>query len=491
MHKESIMQPICDRELHEECGVFGVVGVPDAANLTYYGLHSLQHRGQEGCGIVSVSKEGAMRRVRGEGLVTEVFNEAKLSTLTGDMAIGHVRYSTAGGGGTENIQPFLFHHNTGDFALAHNGNIVNADLLRNYLENKGSLFQSTSDSEVFAHLIKKEVRNHNRPRIYSIIEALNMLEGAFAFLVMTANRIYACRDKHGLRPLSIGKLGDGYVVSSETCAFEVVGAEFVRDVEPGEIVTIDRHGIRSSDYSMFKRHMMCAMEYIYFARPDSDIEGRNVHAFRKESGRLLYKEAPADADIVVGVPDSSLSAAMGYAEASGLPYEMGLIKNKYIGRTFIQGSQKQRENSVRIKLNVVSSTVKGKRVVLVDDSIVRGTTSARIIKLLRDAGAAEVHFMVSAPPFKYPCYFGTDIPDQKLLVATGRTLEQINEVIGADTLGYLSNEHVVQLAKNAKCGFCTACFTGEYAVEPESVLSTDIHDRHLNDRPKDAKKLGE
>ena len=485
------MQPICDRELHEECGVFGVVGVPDAANLTYYGLHSLQHRGQEGCGIVSVSKEGAMRRVRGEGLVTEVFNEAKLANLAGDMAIGHVRYSTAGGGGTENIQPFLFHHNTGDFALAHNGNIVNADLLRNYLENKGSLFQSTSDSEVFAHLIKKEVRNHNRPRIYSIIEALNMLEGAFAFLVMTANRIYACRDKHGLRPLSIGKLGDGYVVSSETCAFEVVGAEFVRDVEPGEIVTIDRHGIRSSDYSMFKRHMMCAMEYIYFARPDSDIEGRNVHAFRKESGRLLYKEAPADADIVVGVPDSSLSAAMGYAEASGLPYEMGLIKNKYIGRTFIQGSQKQRENSVRIKLNVVSSTVKGKRVVLVDDSIVRGTTSARIIKLLRDAGAAEVHFMVSAPPFKYPCYFGTDIPDQKLLVATGRTLEQINEVIGADTLGYLSNEHVVQLAKNAKCGFCTACFTGEYAVEPESVLSTDIHDRHLNDRPKDAKKLGE
>ena len=491
MHKESIMQPICDRELHEECGVFGVVGVPDAASLTYYGLHSLQHRGQEGCGIVSVSKEGAMRRVRGEGLVTEVFNEAKLSTLTGDMAIGHVRYSTAGGGGTENIQPFLFHHNTGDFALAHNGNIVNADLLRNYLENKGSLFQSTSDSEVFAHLIKKEVRNHNRPRIYSIIEALNMLEGAFAFLVMTANRIYACRDKHGLRPLSIGKLGDGYVVSSETCAFEVVGAEFVRDVEPGEIVTIDRHGIRSSDYSMFKRHMMCAMEYIYFARPDSDIEGRNVHAFRKESGRLLYKEAPADADIVVGVPDSSLSAAMGYAEASGLPYEMGLIKNKYIGRTFIQGSQKQRENSVRIKLNVVSSTVKGKRVVLVDDSIVRGTTSARIIKLLRDAGAAEVHFMVSAPPFKYPCYFGTDIPDQKLLVATGRNVEQINEIIGADTLGYLSTEHVVQLAKNAKCGFCTACFTGEYAVEPESVLSTDIHDRHLNDRPKDAKKLGE
>ena len=306
MHKESIMQPICDRELHE------------AANLTYYGLHSLQHRGQEGCGIVSVSKEGAMRRVRGEGLVTEVFNEAKLANLAGDMAIGHVRYSTAGGGGTENIQPFLFHHNTGDFALAHNGNIVNADLLRNYLENKGSLFQSTSDSEVFAHLIKKEVRNHNRPRIYSIIEALNMLEGAFAFLVMTANRIYACRDKHGLRPLSIGKLGDGYVVSSETCAFEVVGAEFVRDVEPGEIVTIDRHGIRSSDYSMFKRHMMCAMEYIYFARPDSRIDGINVYSARLLAGRFLAKDSPVDADIVVGVPESGNAAAQGYAMESGI-----------------------------------------------------------------------------------------------------------------------------------------------------------------------------
>ena len=485
------MEVIRDRELHEECGVFGIYGVPNAASLTYYGLHALQHRGQEGAGIVSVDESGTFRRIKGGGLVTEVFDEAKLATLKGSTAIGHVRYTTAGGGGMENVQPFLFRHNTGDFALAHNGNIVNSELLRRHLENKGSLFQSTSDSEILAHLIKKETRYHDRPRIFSIIDALNMLEGAFAFLIMTANRIYACRDKYGLRPLSIGKLGDGWVVSSETCAFDVLGAEFVRDVEPGEIVTIDRQGIRSRDYSMYKRNCMCAMEYIYFARPDSDIECCNVHAFRKESGRLLYKEAPADADIVVGVPDSSLSAAMGYAEASGLPYEMGLIKNKYIGRTFIQGSQKQRENSVRIKLNVVSSTVKGKRVVLVDDSIVRGTTSARIIKLLRDAGAAEVHFMVSAPPFKYPCYFGTDIPDQKLLVATGRTLEQINEVIGADTLGYLSNEHVVQLAKNAKCGFCTACFTGEYAVEPESVLSTDIHDRHLNDRPKDAKKLGE
>ena len=334
-----VMGQISDRELHEECGVFGVFGVKDAASLTYYGLHALQHRGQEGAGIVTVDRDATFRRIKGGGLVTEVFGEGNLSTLKGDMAIGHVRYTTAGGGGIENVQPFLFRHNTGDFALAHNGNIVNSALLRIYLENKGSLFQSTSDSEILAHLIKKETKYHDRPRIYSIIDALNMIEGAFAFLIMTANRIYACRDKYGLRPLSIGRLGDGYVVSSETCAFDVLGAEFVRDVEPGEIVTIDSEGIRSRDFSQYKRCEMCSMEYIYFARPDSDIEGCNVHAYRKESGRLLFGEAPAEADIVVGVPDSSLSAAMGYAEASGLPYEMGRIKNKYIGRTFIQPSQ--------------------------------------------------------------------------------------------------------------------------------------------------------
>ena len=353
------MRQISDRELHEECGVFGVFGVPDAASLSYYGLHALQHRGQEGAGIVAVDEGGTFRRIKGSGLVTEVFDEAKLATLKGNTAIGHVRYTTAGGGGIENVQPFLFRHNTGDFALAHNGNIVNSALLREYLENKGSLFQSTSDSEILAHLIKKETRYHDRPRIFSIIDALNMLEGAFAFLIMTANRIYACRDKYGLRPLAIGRLGDGYVVSSETCAFDVLGAEFVRDVEPGEIVTIDRQGIRSRDYSMYKRCEMCSMEYIYFARPDSDIDGCNVHAYRKESGRLLFKESPADADIVVGVPDSSLSAAMGYAEASGLPYEMGLIKNKYIGRTFIQPSQELREKGVRMKLSAVRTHRQG------------------------------------------------------------------------------------------------------------------------------------
>ena len=351
-----------DRELHEECGVFGVFGVPGAAELTYYGLHALQHRGQEGCGIVSVNDAGALRRIKGEGLVTEVFNEANLRTLEGSMAVGHVRYSTSGGGGIENVQPFLFRHFTGDFALAHNGNLVNSHLLRRWLEDKGSLFQSSSDSEVLAHLIKKETRNHTQPRIYAIVEALNMIEGAFAFLIMTANRIYAARDKYGLRPLSIGRLGDGFVVSSETCALDAVGAEFLRDVEPGEIATLDGKGIRSTDYSMYKRHAICAMEYIYFARPDSDIERCNVHAFRKRSGRLLWQESPADADVVVGVPDSSLSAAMGFAEASGIPYEMGLIKNRYIGRTFIQPSQAMREKGVRMKLSAVGSLVRGRRV---------------------------------------------------------------------------------------------------------------------------------
>ena len=458
------MRQISDRELHEECGVFGVFGVPDAASLSYYGLHALQHRGQEGAGIVAVDEGGTFRRIKGSGLVTEVFDEAKLATLKGNTAIGHVRYTTAGGGGIENVQPFLFRHNTGDFALAHNGNIVNSALLRIYLENKGSLFQSTSDSEILAHLIKKETKYHDRPRIYSIIDALNMIEGAFAFLIMTANRIYACRDKYGLRPLSIGKLGDGWVVSSETCAFDVLGAEFVRDVEPGEIVTIDSEGIRSRDFSQYKRCEMCSMEYIYFARPDSDIEGCNVHAYRKESGRLLFGEAPAEADIVVGVPDSSLSAAMGYAEASGLPYEMGLIKNKYIGRTFISPTQAMRENEVNIKLNPIRSVVEGKRVVLIDDSIVRGTTSRQIVVLLREAGAVQVHLRISAPPFIAPCYFGTDIPDSEHLIAHDRSPEEICALTGADSLGFLPLKILHQIAPDAGCGFCDGCFTGNYPI---------------------------
>ena len=453
------MELVQDRELHEECGVFGIFGVPDAASLTYYGLHALQHRGQEGAGIVAVDN-GTFRRIKGNGLVTEVFNEEKLATLRGDMAIGHVRYTTAGGGGIENVQPFLFRHNSGDFAMAHNGNIVNSKLLRDYLENKGSLFQSSSDSEILAHLIKKETRFRDRPRIFAIIDALNMLEGAFAFLIMTANRIYACRDKYGLRPLSIGRLGDGWVVSSETCAFDVLGAEFVRDVAPGEIVTIDHQGLRSRDYSMYKRCEMCAMEYIYFARPDSDIEGCNVHAYRKESGRLLFQEAPAEADIVVGVPDSSLSAAMGYAEASGLPYEMGLIKNKYIGRTFIQPTQELREKGVRMKLSAVRTIVRGKRVVLVDDSIVRGTTSRRIVTMLKEAGATEVHVRIASPPMTNPCFYGVDTSTYDELISARKNVEGVREEIGADSLSFLSSEALLKAGNRKE--LCMACFTGHY-----------------------------
>ena len=453
------MELVQDRELHEECGVFGIFGVPDAASLTYYGLHALQHRGQEGAGIVAVDN-GTFRRIKGNGLVTEVFNEEKLATLRGDMAIGHVRYTTAGGGGIENVQPFLFRHNSGDFAMAHNGNIVNSKLLRDYLENKGSLFQSSSDSEILAHLIKKETRFRDRPRIFAIIDALNMLEGAFAFLIMTANRIYACRDKYGLRPLSIGRLGDGWVVSSETCAFDVLGAEFVRDVAPGEIVTIDHQGLRSRDYSMYKRCEMCAMEYIYFARPDRDIEGCNVHAYRKESGRLLFQEAPAEADIVVGVPDSSLSAAMGYAEASGLPYEMGLIKNKYIGRTFIQPTQELREKGVRMKLSAVRTIVRGKRVVLVDDSIVRGTTSRRIVTMLKEAGATEVHVRIASPPMTNPCFYGVDTSTYDELISARKNVEGVREEIGADSLSFLSPEALLKAGNRKE--LCMACFTGHY-----------------------------
>ena len=452
---------IQESELHEECGVFGVYGIPDAASLVYYGLHALQHRGQEGCGIVACGDDQVLRRIKGEGLVHEIFNdEDKFSGLPGSMAIGHVRYSTTGGGSIENVQPFLFRHNTGDFALAHNGNLVNSEQLRHYLEDHGSLFQSSSDSEILAHLIRKDNKERHRPRIMAIKEALNMIEGAFAFLIMTKNRLYVCRDKHGLRPLSLGRLGDGYVVSSETCALDAVGATFVRDIEPGEIVTIDHHGLRSNFYSDFRHHFMCAMEYIYFSRPDSDIEGTNVHSFRKLTGRLLYEESPVEADIVVGVPDSSLSAAMGYAEASGLPYEMGLIKNKYIARTFIQPSQALREKGVRMKLSAVKSIVRGQRIVLIDDSVVRGTTSRRIVKMLREAGATEVHLRIASPPIKSPCFYGVDMSTYDELLCAHKSLDEVRDILGVDSLAFLSQEALYKAGKRSE--LCLACFTGDY-----------------------------
>ena len=457
------------RNINDECGVFGIYGVDDAASLTYYGLHALQHRGQEGCGIVSVDDNTHFHRIKGKGLVTEVFKGDELQSMKGRMAIGHVLYTAAEGNRPENVQPLYFHHNSGDFAIANNGKLVNAAELKSYLEKRGSLFQSNSDSEILAHLIKKDYRG-NRPRIEAILDALNMMEGAFTFLVMTSRRIYACRDKHGLHPLAIGKLGEGYVIASETCAFDTVGAEYIRDVEPGEVVTIDHHGIRSNHYSQFKHHCMCSMEYIYLARPDSDIEGCNVHAYRKESGKLLFKEAPADADIVVGVPDSSLSAAMGYAEASGLPYEMGLIKNKYIGRTFIQPTQALREKGVRMKLSAVRTIVKGKRVVLVDDSIVRGTTSRRIVTMLKEAGATEVHVRIASPTMTEPCFYGVDTTSYDELISARLSVPEVCKAIGADTLAFLSEESLYKAGNREE--LCTACFTGRY---PTALYHNSVH----------------
>ncbi|MBQ9138192.1 MAG: amidophosphoribosyltransferase [Alistipes sp.] len=439
--------------------VLGVYGVEHASSLIYYGLHTMQHRGQEGCGMVCVGEDGKMCRHRGMGLVSEVFNEQKIASLDGTMGVGHVLYTGAASRSMDNVQPLYFHHGSGDFALAHNGNVVNAEQLTDELERKGSLFHSHSDAELLAHLIKKD--NPDEPRIYSIIEALKQMEGAYAFLIMTKNRLYACRDRYGFHPLSIGKLGEGYVVSSETCAFDTIGAQFIRDVAPGEIVTIDRKGIRSSIYSDCCQCKMCAMEYIYFARPDSDIEGCNVHAYRKESGRRLFQEAPAEADIVVGVPDSSLSAAQGYSEASGLPYEMGLIKNKYVGRTFIQPSQALREKGVRMKLSPVRSIVSGKRVVLVDDSIVRGTTSRRIVNMLREAGATEVHVRIASPTMTHPCFYGVDTSTLEELMLARMNVEQACKAIGADSLAFLSYDSTLQSAIG-RTDMCLACFDGKY-----------------------------
>lgn len=408
--------------------------------------------------MVTVDEEQKFHSHRGQGLVSEVFNQGVLDNIPGNMGIGHVRYSTYGGGGIENVQPFYFHHKNGDFALAHNGNIVNAAELSSQLEDKGYLFRTTSDSEILAHLIRKP---KNGQRITSIISALNKLEGAFSFLIMTKNRIYACRDKNGLRPLSIATLAGGYVVSSETCAFDIIGAKYLRDIEPGEIVCIDRHGLRSNFYCPDTCSKMCAMEFIYFARPDSKICGCNVHSYRKESGRLLYHQSPCKADIVVGVPDSSLSAAMGYSEASGIPLETGLVKSRYIGRTFIQPVQALREMGVKMKLSAIREVVEDKSIVLIDDSIVRGTTSRRIVNLLRDAGAREVHVRIASPPLISPCFYGVDISDYDQLISANMAVQEVCESIGADSLVFLSEENTMKAAKSID-DLCMACFTGDY-----------------------------
>lgn len=453
-----------DRELHEECGVFAVYGHENAANMCYYGLHSLQHRGQEAAGILVRHKEELSIR-KGEGLVTEVFNAEKLSKLTGDVAIGHVRYSTAGGSGIANVQPLLFRTMSGALGIVHNGNIVNANALKYKLEEQGSIFSSTSDTEILGHLIKRaEGRLIDR-----ICQSLQKLDGAFAFIILVEKALYATRDKYGLRPLSIGQLPNGaYVFSSETCAFDIVGAKFIRDVEPGEIVRVKDGILLSKKYDEQVTDKMCAMEYIYFSRPDSNLNGINVHSSRKLAGKRLFDEAPVDADVVIGVPDSSISAAIGYAEASGIPYEMGLVKNKYVGRTFIQPTQEMREQGVRMKLSAVSSIVKDKKVIMIDDSIVRGTTSKRIVHLLKEAGAKEVHVRIASPAIKFPCFYGVDTSSLDELISNRMDIEELCKYIEADSLSFISEEGIrksIYANPNNQNDLCLACFNGKYVTE--------------------------
>ncbi|HHT69281.1 MAG TPA: amidophosphoribosyltransferase [Firmicutes bacterium] len=443
------------RGLNEECGVFGVWNHPRASQITYYALHSLQHRGQEGTGIVTT--DGKTLRIRkGQGLVTEVYNAECIDKLQGTGAIGHVRYSIGGVNGFENVQPLLFRSQNGDLAIAHNGNLTNSRALRGMLEEEGSIFQTAADAEVLAHLAK---RGGSGPLPKRVMKALQELEGAFAFVMLTEEALYVALDPYGLRPLALGALGDGFVVASETCAFDLIGAEYVRDIEPGEFITISDQGVHSQRFAGETKHALCAMEYVYFSRPDSNLGGLNVHTARKRLGKALAREYPIDADVVTGVPDSSLSAAIGYAEASGLPYELGLIKSRYVGRTFIEPSQSLREQGVKLKLSAVRGVVEGKRVVMVDDSFVRGTTSRRITTMLKEAGATEVHVLIASPPIKYPCYYGMDTLSTDELVAANHSIEEMREMIGADSLAFLSTESMRGVFQ---CGLCLACFTGEY-----------------------------
>lgn len=452
------------KSLNEECGVFGVWGHPDAARVTYFGLHSLQHRGQEGAGIVT-NDAGKLNGHRDLGLLAEVFSDERfLQRLTGDAAIGHVRYATAGNGSVDNIQPFLFKFFDQQIGLAHNGNLTNAKSLRKSLEKAGAIFHSNSDTEILMHLIRRSEEPLFMDRVK---EALNQVKGGFAYLLLTENALIAALDPNGFRPLSIGKMVNGaYVVASETCALEVIGAEFIRDVRPGEVVIIDDAGIQIEQYTQEVQPAICSMEFIYFARPDSNIAGVNVHRARKNMGRRLAQEAPIEADMVIGVPNSSLSAASGYAEASGIPYELGLVKNQYIARTFIQPTQELREQGVRMKLSAVRGVVEGKRVILVDDSIVRGTTSRRIVQLLKEAGAKEVHVRIGSPPLRYPCFYGIDIQTRKELIAAKYTEAEICEKIEADSLAFLSEDGLIEaigLDFDAPySGLCMAYINGDY-----------------------------
>ena len=447
-------------------GVFGIIGEDklNVASSVYYGLYSLHHRGQESCGIV-VNDAGKFSMHKDTGLVSDVFSGEKLSALgNGNMAVGHVRYGTLGTKGRENAEPIVVNHIKGSLAIASEGRLINGDLLKRELEMQGMIFHTTSDAEVISYVITKE-RLGSEKIEHAVSKAMNKLEGGYCLLLMSRHKMIAARDPHGMHPLCYGKRDNGqYVIASESCALDAVGATMIREIEPGEILVISDEGITSvKDHCKTKPEALCVFEYIYTARPDSIICDFSVHDARKRAGAFLAKAHPVEADVVVGVPDSGLDAAIGYAEESGIPYGIGLIKNKYIGRTFIAPGQDVREDKVKIKLNPVASTVKGKRVVLVDDSIVRGTTCGRIVRLLRNAGATEVHLRSSAPAFLNPCYYGTDIDSKDALIANNHTVEEIAKIAGADTLGYLPCEDVTKICEGSKCsGFCTACFDGKY-----------------------------
>ncbi|MDO4568087.1 MAG: amidophosphoribosyltransferase [Clostridia bacterium] len=464
-----MMRGLFDDALHEECGVVGFCSPTrcDLATSTYYALYALQHRGQQSAGI-AVNDDGVFTVHNDAGLVNEVFDEAALAKLGhGNMAVGHVRYGTTGHERRLNAQPIVVNHIKGCMALAHNGNLTNSDALRSELELSGSIFHTTSDTEAIAYMITRE-RITSGSIEEAVCKAMHKLSGAYSLVIMSPQKLIGVRDPHGFRPLSIGALPDGgCVFASETCALDSVGASFVRDVEPGEIVIAERGKLRSiREHCHLQTPSLCVFEYLYFARPDSVLDGCCVHLARQRAGEYLADEYPVDADVVIGVPDSGIDAALGFSRRSGIPYGLGFIKNKYIGRTFIESTQETREKGVRIKLNPISSTVCGKRVVLIDDSIVRGTTIARIVKLLRDAGATEVHVRSSSPKFAHPCYFGTDIDSQENLIACKYTDEELPRVLGVDSLGFLSVENVVKIAGNSDKTYCTGCFSGVYPCPP-------------------------
>lgn len=455
--------------LHEECGVFGVYDLDgvDVASTVYYGLFALQHRGQESCGIAVSDTEGPKGKVmasKGMGLVNEVFDGEKLEKLKGNIGVGHVRYSTAGASNSQNVQPLVLNYVKGILMLAHNGNLVNALELRKELEYTGAIFQTTIDTEVIAYLIARERLNVGSVED-AVKNAMKKLKGAYSLVISSPRKLIGARDPFGFRPLVIGKRDNAYMLASETCALDAVGAEFVRDVKPGEIVMLDKDGITSDESMCIQKPARCIFEYIYFARPDSYVDGVSVYNSRIMAGKILAQMHPAEADIVIGVPDSGNAAAMGFALQSGIPYGVGFVKNSYVGRTFIKPKQSARESSVHIKLNALKEVVRGKRVVMVDDSIVRGTTSGLIVQMLKDAGATEVHVRISSPPFLFPCYFGTDVPSCDQLIAHEHTVDQICDLIGADSLGYLDGERLPELIEG-ETGYCDACFSGNYSVEP-------------------------